>query len=67
MPPSTERNITATQAAARFGLHPSQIRRLCASLGVGLKIGRDWLLNESDLGSIARRPPARRSYRKSKS
>ena len=44
-------------------LDPSQIRRIARDLGIGQKIGRDWLFTAADLKAIRKRrgpgrPPA---------
>jgi hypothetical protein len=67
LPPNQIPRHTVKTAAQKFGLDGSQIRRLCVSLEVGEKIGRDWLLSDADFERIARRPQRNRNYRKGKS
>ena len=54
LPPNQIPRHTVKTAAQKFGLDGSQIRRLCVSLEVGEKIGRDWLLSDADFERIAR-------------
>lgn len=47
--------MTTNQIAQRLGLNPSRIRQLAAELGVGTKIGRDWMFTADDLATLETR------------
>ena len=52
--------LTIADAAKRLGMMPRTIRRYCSRGLVGQKLGRDWILLESDLPTLERfagRPP----------
>lgn len=53
---------TATAAAGILQIHPTRVRQLCQQLGVGTKVGRDWILTETEIEQLrARRTtPGRR-------
>ena len=56
--------MNSTEAATKLGLDDSQVRRLAVSLGVGFKVGRNWLFTAEDLKVLRRRPPMGRSRSK---
>lgn len=46
---------TTTDAARRLRLSSRRIRQAIQSYGVGRKIGRDWMLSETDIEYIRQR------------
>ena len=48
--------MSSGEAASKLGLDDSQVRRLAASLGVGFKVGRNWLFTAEDLKALRQRP-----------
>ncbi len=48
--------MSSEEAATKLGLDDSQVRRLAASLGVGFKVGRNWLFTTDDLKALRQRP-----------
>lgn len=44
--------FTVKQAAEKFGVVDSYIRRVCIEHDIGKKVGRDRLLTEADLDSL---------------
>ncbi len=48
--------MSSEEAATKLGLDDSQVRRLAVSLGVGFKVGRNWLFTTEDLKVLRRRP-----------
>ena len=48
--------MSSEEAATKLGLDDSQVRRLAVSLGVGFKVGRNWLFTTEDLKVMRRRP-----------
>jgi excisionase family DNA binding protein len=49
--------LTIEQAAARTGRHPDLLRRWCAGGRIeATRVGRQWLLADSDLWSVERLP-----------
>ncbi len=48
--------MSSGEAASKLGLDDSQVRRLAAALGVGFKVGRNWLFTTEDLKVLRRRP-----------
>ena len=48
--------MSSEEAATKLGLDDSQVRRLAVSLGVGFKVGRNWLFTAEDLKDLRRRP-----------
>lgn len=54
MPSVDAEFFTIAQASARLdGMEPRIIRRYCGNGIVGRKIGRDWMLNESDIAALS--------------
>ena len=48
--------MSSGEVASKLGLDDSQVRRLAASLGVGFKVGRNWLFTTEDVKVLRRRP-----------
>jgi len=48
--------MSSAEAATKLGLDDSQVRRLAVSLGVGFKVGRNWLFTTEDLKALRQRP-----------
>lgn len=45
--------LTANQAADLLGLSPQRVRRMCADGKIqSQKVGRDWIINESELKNV---------------
>jgi excisionase family DNA binding protein len=44
--------MTGVQAAKRLGTTPTTLYHWLRRLGLGEKVGRDWLVTESDLDAI---------------
>lgn len=51
--------LTTQQVADRLGLHPGHVRRLATSLGIGQRIGRDWLFSPDDVARLQSRRQVR--------
>jgi excisionase family DNA binding protein len=58
--------ITTTTAASILGVTPAEVRRLCR-LGLipAQRVGRDWLLQETDVRAYHARPKGRPKSRDS--
>ncbi len=53
----SDRVLSTREAAAVLGVDSSRIRQLCLSGQlVGVKVGRDWVIRESDLEKARDRP-----------
>ena len=48
--------MSSEEAATKLGLDESQVRRLAVSLGVGFKVGRNWLFTVEDVKVLRGRP-----------
>jgi len=48
--------MSSEEAATKLGLDDSQVRRLAVSLGVGFKVGRNWLFTTDDIRVLRGRP-----------
>jgi hypothetical protein len=48
--------MSSGEAASKLGLDDSQVRRLAAALGVGFKVGRNWLFTTEDMKALRERP-----------
>lgn len=46
---------TTTQAAIMLGLTPSRARAIRQELGLGVRIGRDWLLSDAEIELMRQR------------
>jgi hypothetical protein len=52
--------MTTAQVAAELGIHPSRVRRLAVSRGLGTKITeRLWLFTSEDVEKMRTREPGR--------
>ena len=52
--------MTTTQVAAELGIHPSRVRRLAISRGLGTKItDRLWLFTAEEVEKMRTREPGR--------
>ncbi len=49
------RLFTTRQVANELKLNVSRIRQLAADLGIGQKLGRDWVFTEDDLERLQKR------------
>lgn len=47
--------LTSNEVAQRLGVNPSRVRQLAAELGIGTKIGRDWMFTDDDVTTLAAR------------
>ena len=48
--------MSSAEAARKLGLEQSHVRRLARLLGVGFKVGRNWLFTADDLKALRKRP-----------
>lgn len=46
---------TTNDVATRLGVHPGHVRKMAVSLGVGQRIGRDWLFTADDVRRLEQR------------
>ena len=56
----TARLRTSAEAARDLHLSVQRIKQLAQELGVGRKLGRDWVFTDDDLDTMRRRPDRRR-------
>ena len=57
--------LTTTEAAARLGMPVRTVRWLCLQEGIGVKHGRDYLIDPADLVRFPRRKVGRPRKKKS--
>ena len=55
-----KRWYTTREVADDLGINVSRVRVLADQLGIGRKIGRDWVFSAADLEALRRRPDRRR-------
>ncbi len=48
--------MNSGEVASKLDLDDSQVRRLAAALGVGFKVGRNWLFTTEDVKALRQRP-----------
>ncbi len=46
---------TTQEVAIRLGLNPSRIRQLAPVLGIGRKVGRDWIFTDDEVELLRQR------------
>jgi hypothetical protein len=47
---------TSKHAADLLGISPERVRALARDLGIGQRIGRDWVFTEEDVERLRQRP-----------
>ena len=55
-----EQWYTTRQVAEEIGVNVQRVRKLAGDLGIGRKVGRDWVFSGDDLEALRRRPDRRR-------